>query len=294
MNRRQILHTGSLGALGFIAARNIPTALGQTRSIGANERIRVGIIGFSDRFKSSLLPSFLAYAEEFNCEIGGVSDLWSRRRDEAAEWFKKHSFIVALLEGSMDSRPVLISDHYDELRRVERGYGRGKKPDDYLAEFQKYVRENMNRLPALVVVAQRPKDLTRAELKELALALDNAGFTERNLQTAWREKTNEDIAASIIGFIRQAAIGDPLVAYERRVDAALDRLLATQSWTQPRRKWLERIGKQLKAEKVVDRTSLDEGQFATSGGFDRLNKVFEGRLEEILGRLGESVWGEVG
>jgi predicted dehydrogenase len=88
MNRRQLLHTGSLGALGFIAARSIPTALGQTRVIGANDRIRIGIVGFSDRLRTSLLPAFMAQAKEFNCEIVGVSDLWSVRREEAAAWFK--------------------------------------------------------------------------------------------------------------------------------------------------------------------------------------------------------------
>jgi hypothetical protein len=50
-------------------------------------------------------------------------------------------------------------------------------------------------------VTQRPRDLTRAQLKELRLLLDAAGFSETNLQVAWREMTNEDIAASIIGFI---------------------------------------------------------------------------------------------
>ena len=58
MNRRQILRTGSLGTLGFLAARPLPTALGQTRAAGANERIRIGIVGFSDRFRSSLMPAF--------------------------------------------------------------------------------------------------------------------------------------------------------------------------------------------------------------------------------------------
>jgi predicted dehydrogenase len=91
MNRRQLLHTGSLGALGFLAARTIPTALGQTRVIGANDRIRIGIVGFSDRFVTSLLPAFMAQAKEFNCEIVGVSDLWSLRREQATEWFTKNT-----------------------------------------------------------------------------------------------------------------------------------------------------------------------------------------------------------
>lgn len=91
MNRRQLLHTGSLGALGFIAARGIPSALGQTRVIGANDRIRIGIVGFSDRLKTSLLPAFMAHAKEFNCEIVGVSDLWSLRREAAVAWFKQNT-----------------------------------------------------------------------------------------------------------------------------------------------------------------------------------------------------------
>ena len=89
MNRRQLLHQGSLAGLGLIAARTMPTALGQTRAAGANDRIRVGIVGFSDRLRSALLPAFLPQAEEFNCEIVGVSDLWSRRRKDAEEWFTK-------------------------------------------------------------------------------------------------------------------------------------------------------------------------------------------------------------
>ncbi|MES2476075.1 MAG: Gfo/Idh/MocA family oxidoreductase [Verrucomicrobiota bacterium] len=90
MNRREIIRTGSLGTLSLIAARTIPTALGQDRAAGANERIRIGIVGFSDRLKSSLLPAYKAVADQFNCEIVGVSDLWERRRNEAKEYFKKN------------------------------------------------------------------------------------------------------------------------------------------------------------------------------------------------------------
>lgn len=90
MNRREILRTTTLGSLGLLAARTLPTALGQNRTTGANERIRIGIVGFSDRLVSTLLPAFQAVAEPFNCEIVGVSDLWSRRREESKAWFTKH------------------------------------------------------------------------------------------------------------------------------------------------------------------------------------------------------------
>ena len=45
------------------------------------------------------------------------------------------------------------------------------------------------------------------------------------MQVAWREMTNADIAASIIGFIRQATLGDALVPYEERVDKAMKKMV---------------------------------------------------------------------
>ncbi len=57
--------------------------------IGANDRVRVGVVGFSDRFKSSLLPSFTNHHKELNFDIVGVSDIWRLRRDEAQVHLKE-------------------------------------------------------------------------------------------------------------------------------------------------------------------------------------------------------------
>ena len=110
------------------------------------------------------------------------------------------------------------------------------------------------------------------------------------MRSAWRNQTNEDIAASIIGFIRQAAVGDPLVPYQDRVQQAMKQILASQPWTPPQRKWLERIGKQLEKEYVVDRAALDQGAFKREGGFQRLNKVFKGKLEQVLHEINQALW----
>ena len=244
------------------------------------------------RLTGDALERFVTAAELDPTEL--AQQLKHSTPAQAAEWFHQHQYLVNTLERAVEPHVLMVSDHHDELRRVERGYGKGEKPDDYLDAFKRFIDENLNALPALIVVAQRPKELTRAQLKDLALLLDTNGFTERGLQTAWREKTNQDIAATILGFIRQAALGDALVPYQERVDAALKKLLASQPWTKPQRDWLERIGKQLKKEKVVDRAALDEGQFAAKGGFQRINKVFDGKLEDILLQLGENIWPQVG
>ena len=44
--------------------------------------MRVGVVGFSDRFRQAHLPVFGALGKQANFELVAVSDLWSRRRDE--------------------------------------------------------------------------------------------------------------------------------------------------------------------------------------------------------------------
>ena len=213
---------------------------------------------------------------------------------QIAEWFQERPLLIAFLDsgsGTGDSDPtMLISDIADSLRRTERGYGTAKKPVDYLESFREFITANINLIPALLIVTQRPRDLTRKQLRELMLELDKAGFTETALRTAWRETTNQDIAATIIGHIRHVANGSPLVPYRDRVARAMQKILSSRPWTPPQRKWLERIGKQLEVETIVDHEALDRGEFQSQGGFTRLNKIFDGHLQELLNELTETIW----
>lgn len=210
-----------------------------------------------------------------------------------AAWAKQRAGLGAILdwdpEGS--SPPAIpISHHGDEVIDVSRGYGEAGKPEDFLDSFTKYVRGNVNNIAALTVVVQRPRDLTRAQLRGLRLELDREGYSETNLRRAWRDARNEDIAASIIGYIRQAAVGDPLIPYEERVRKAMKRILSKRSWADPQRQWLKRIGEQVEREIVVDREALDQEPFSNDGGFKRLNRIFDGQLEAVLSDLNEELW----
>src|SRR5213593_1534322 len=84
MPRREFVKTAAAG----IAAVSIPAA-SYARILGANDRVRVGIVGFSDRFRQALLPAFGKVAKEFDFEIVAVSDIWSRRRDEGVAEIEK-------------------------------------------------------------------------------------------------------------------------------------------------------------------------------------------------------------
>src|SRR6266566_6865543 len=75
--RREFVKTAAAG----IAAVSIPAA-SYARILGANDRVRVGIVGFSDRFRQAHLPAYGKLGKELNFEIVAVSDIWNRRRDE--------------------------------------------------------------------------------------------------------------------------------------------------------------------------------------------------------------------
>lgn len=208
--------------------------------------------------------------------------------------FQQASGLAAFLDSLEASRPhrFLVSEHPDAILEKSRGFGKATKPGDYLATFSHWLTRNLNRVPALLVVTQRPRDLTRQHLKEIKQALDDAGFTETSLRTAWREWRNEDIAATIVGYIRNRAMGAPLRPYAERVDHAVQGLLTSRPWSEPQRQWLQRIANQTKADTVVDREALDHGLFRQHGGFARLNRLFDGQVEAILADLRERVWRE--
>ena len=214
---------------------------------------------------------------------------------EVASWFTQNPDLGEILDrkGRGQRASTYVSDHEDSLVSVERGYGKASRPEDYLEEFSGFIRSRSNAIPALVTVLTRPRELTRKQLRELALELDRAGFTETNLATAWREMTNQDIAARIVGYIRQAAIGEALMPYDQRVDRALQAILASRSWTTPQRQWLHKIAAQTKANVIVDRDALDDPDLVfkrEGGGFARLDRIFNGELGRVLDDFNESLW----
>jgi predicted dehydrogenase len=59
--------------------------------VGANDRVKVGVIGCGDRMKGALIPAFQQHAKEMNFEFVAVSDIWNRRREEGAAYIGKVS-----------------------------------------------------------------------------------------------------------------------------------------------------------------------------------------------------------
>jgi predicted dehydrogenase len=108
--RRDFVKTTALGAAGLTLS-----AKSYSRILGANDRVRVGIVGYSDRFRGALYPAFTSLAKELNFEFTALSDLWSMRREEADKFFKANGTTLRLarnndeLYGGKDTDAVIIS-----------------------------------------------------------------------------------------------------------------------------------------------------------------------------------------
>ena len=125
------------------------------------------------------------------------------------------------------------------------------------------------------------KGRARESLKGLKLELDRHDFTEKQLNTAWNEMTNQDIVADIIAFIRQQALGSALISHETRVRNAVAKLKQNHSFNKMQLEWLARIEKVMLEESVLDERIFEIGAFKNNGGFNGIDRRFGGKLREL-------------
>ena len=83
MERREFLKKAGYAAAGIVIGGQGLSASSYRRIMGANDRVNVAVVGYSDRFKGSLLPAFQAHCQKQNFDMVGVSDPWRLRREEA-------------------------------------------------------------------------------------------------------------------------------------------------------------------------------------------------------------------
>ena len=206
----------------------------------------------------------------------------------------KEAFLILDRDKVRHKRPVVIDNHPDEMVERTRGYGEGQKPEDYLEAFKEFVSTNLNTITALKTVCTKPSELTRESLKGLKLELDRYDFTENQLNTAWKEMTNQDIVADIIAFIRQQALGSNLISHETRVKNAFAKLRLNHTFNKTQLDWLSRIEKVMLEETVLDKQIFEIGAFKNAGGFTTIDRRFGGKLNEIIVELNKYLYEDGG
>lgn len=228
-------------------------------------------------------------------EINSI-DQWARDlpRLNNQEFLKEWKNFEQLDRLSTGSQKQYISNEPDEYLGVERGYGQGNSnPEDYIESFNKFIKENVNEIPALQIVATRPKDLTYDELKKIKLELEKKGFKENDLQTAWKNANQVQTTADIISFIRQAAVGSELVDHNVRIHNAMQKVYGMADWNMVQKSWLKKIENQLLSSTVLGpnaETAFSSNYFKRQGGYKQMRKIFSDNADQIIYVLNENLY----
>lgn len=166
------------------------------------------------------------------------------------------------------------------------------KPEDYLTLFERFVRDNAEHIDAIRILLNKPAHWSTEALKELRAKLltGSPRFSIENLQRAHQMRYDKALV-DIISMVKHAASEqNPLLTAEERAAKAVARISEGRSFTPEQQQWLDRIRRHL-----VENLSIDEEDFEVmptlegAGGWGKANKVFEGKLKELLHQLNEAL-----
>src|SRR3954453_3000963 len=111
MNRREFTTTSTTGPVGLGA-----TAVGASRVLGANDRVRLGFIGLGNR-GDQVLDAFLKHKD---AEVVALCDIWSPYVDFAAQKAggspaKERDYRKLLDRKDVDAVVICTPDHWHAL-----------------------------------------------------------------------------------------------------------------------------------------------------------------------------------
>ncbi len=223
-----------------------------------------------------------------------IEEIKGKTPEEAqAELLRRPDLFQMLDEVHDIHYPKFISEEKDTLVEHTRDYGKADNAADYLESFQQYIKTHKNEIAALRIICTRPKDLTREELKSLALKLDREGYNEAVLNRALSEGKPKEIVADLITIIRRFALGTPLVDHKVRVERAIERLKKAHNFNRQEQNWLSKIADYLQKEPILRKETFQEdSRFRNNGGFQKLDLVFRRQLETIIEEINEYLYDE--
>ena len=191
---------------------------------------------------------------------------------------------------------VIISNKNDSLQEHIRAYGeQNKTAEDYLEEFNLYIKENKDKIDLLNLVCTRPSNLTRKTLRDLISKIEIDGFTKQQLVSAVKtvSKSNADLSLDLTTIIRNIALDEPLEDHKEKIERAFKKLIQSHSFSNIELNWLKKFKEYLKndEETVLTLTVLDEdSRFKKSGGSKRIDNYFNNKLDAYIKELNDYIY----
>jgi len=169
-------------------------------------------------------------------------------------------------------------------------FGSHEKPEDYLEAFSKFVKENADRITALKILLERPRQWKTAALTELQQKLKDHQYDEKQLRGAYRIVYHKALA-DIISMVKHAAKEEePILTAEERVSRAMQKITSGRSFTEEQQKWLALIREHLVQHLTIGEEDFDLMPiFTNRGGLGKARKVFGEQLPTLIEELNYSI-----
>jgi len=203
---------------------------------------------------------------------------------------KEEDFLVFLDSIQNTKKDRIISEHEDEIRTVRQIYGKNEKPEDYLENFEKYIRENQDKVEALKLLKENPKLFKRKDLKELRYILDENGYKETELNSAYGKVENVNITADILSYIKKVLKGSTILDKEEKIQDIEKRIKRLKNWNPIQLKIIEKIISQLRENSYLTEEDFSTGIFKDNfGGYNKINQKLEDKLADIVSIINEEI-----
>jgi type I restriction enzyme R subunit len=190
---------------------------------------------------------------------------------------------------------LIASETEDEVTsswRVRGADGKEYKPDDYLAAFDEFIRQNPTPVEAVRILLDRPQDWNTAALTELRTKLlaTPQRFTPEHLQKAHEIQYHKALV-DIISMVKHAADAQlPLFTASERVEQAFKKVTAGRTFTPEQAQWMDRIREHLRANLTIDQDDFETlPVFTRFGGWGKVSKVFGPELPQLIKQLNQAI-----
>ena len=177
---------------------------------------------------------------------------------------------------------------------IRDGLGNEHRPEDYLAAFERFVRDNPAKVAAIEILLKKPRDWSTSALQELRdkLTATPQRFTVENLQRAHDARYRKALV-DIISMVKHAADEhQPLFTARERVERAVETLAGAipSPLSQQQHQWLDRIKDHLTQSLSIDQDDFDViPVLANAGGWGAADRAFNGRLDTVIRQLNEAI-----
>ena len=203
---------------------------------------------------------------------------------------KEEDFLIFLDSIQNTKKDRIISEHEDEIRTVRQIYGKNEKPEDYLENFEKYIRENQDKVEALKLLKENPKLFKRKDLKELRYILDENGYKETELNSDYGKVENVNITADILSYIKKVLKGSTILDKEEKIQDIEKRIKRLKNWNPIQLKIIEKIISQLRENSYLTEEDFSTGIFKDNfGGYNKINQKLEDKLADIVSIINEEI-----